>query len=183
MPLVGKRMIGFVFFFRTFRSSPKYSPDSEAIQPMYATPLGSLWLHTQDGAITALSQVPSEAPVDRHWQTRVGSWLEAFFQGSFLSLETFPLAPQGTPFQHRVWALLREIPLGRIETYGSLARCLRTSPRAVGHALSCNPLPILIPCHRVLAAHDFGGYSGAGGVMGKRLLLHLEGVTLVNDLS
>ncbi|MEO5333313.1 MAG: methylated-DNA--[protein]-cysteine S-methyltransferase [Magnetococcus sp. YQC-5] len=140
-------------------------------------------MHTQDGTIIALSPAPSEAPVDRHWQTQVGNWLEAFFQGSFHSLETFPLSPQGTPFQRRVWALLREIPLGQIETYGSLARRLQTSPRAVGHALACNPIPILIPCHRVLAAHGLGGYSGAGGVMGKRFLLDLEGVTLVNDLS
>ncbi|MFN3078078.1 MAG: methylated-DNA--[protein]-cysteine S-methyltransferase [Alphaproteobacteria bacterium] len=99
--------------------------------------------------------------------------MEDYFQGCF-SPVVFPLAPSGTPFQRRVWSFLSTIPPGKVETYGSVARGLGSSPRAVGHALAVNPIPILIPCHRVVAVDGLGGYSGLGGVAGKQFLLNLE---------
>ena len=73
-----------------------------------------------------------------------------------------PLTLSGTAFQQRVWREMRRIPAGRTLSYGALARKLSTSARAVGNACRANPLPIVIPCHRVVAT------NGAGGFMGKR---------------
>ena len=71
------------------------------------------------------------------------------------------IAPQGTPFQLRVWRALMNIPAGQPTTYGALARQLGTAARAVGQACGSNPLPILIPCHRVVAASGLGGFMHA----------------------
>lgn len=90
-----------------------------------------------------------------------------------------PLAPSGTAFRLRVWDALRGIPAGQVWTYGELARCLGSSARAVGQALGDNPLPIVIPCHRVVAAAGLGGFNHAGGGFPldvKRWLLAHEGV-------
>jgi methylated-DNA-[protein]-cysteine S-methyltransferase len=84
--------------------------------------------------------------------------------------------PAGTPFQLRVWHALMNIPAGQPTTYGNLAKKLGTAPRAVGQACGANPLPILIPCHRVLAAHGLGGFmhssSGAPLDVKSWLLAH-----------
>lgn len=74
--------------------------------------------------------------------------------------EDFPLAPKGTPFQQSVWAAMRRIPAGQTRTYGDLARELASSPRAVGGACRANPISLLIPCHRVVAANGEGGFAG-----------------------
>lgn len=71
------------------------------------------------------------------------------------------LAPQGTPFQQRVWQALLALPAGRPCSYGVLAQRLGSSARAVAAACRANPIPLLIPCHRVVAAHGLGGYMGA----------------------
>jgi methylated-DNA-[protein]-cysteine S-methyltransferase len=103
--------------------------------------------------------------------------LNSYFSGG---LETHsPIQPvHGTPFQHRVWQLLQQIPAGETRRYGELAAQLGSSARAVAGACRANPLPILIPCHRVVAADGIGGYMGqteGEGVAIKRWLLHHEG--------
>jgi len=86
-----------------------------------------------------------------------------------------PLAPGGTATELRVWQLMAEIPFGQTRTYGDLGRALALAPRAVGQACGRNPLPILIPCHRVVGSHGaLGGYSGGEGAETKRRLLQLE---------
>ena len=70
-----------------------------------------------------------------------------------------PLTIEGTPFQRRLWAALCEIPRGKTLTYGALARRLDAEPRAVGQACGDNRLPIVIPCHRVVAANGIGGFA------------------------
>uniref|UniRef100_A0A450UR85 methylated-DNA--[protein]-cysteine S-methyltransferase n=1 Tax=Candidatus Kentrum sp. LFY TaxID=2126342 RepID=A0A450UR85_9GAMM len=72
-----------------------------------------------------------------------------------------PLAPGGTPFQRRVWQALQSIPSGVTMSYGVLASRLGTSARAVGNACRRNPIPIVIPCHRVISAHGPGGFMGS----------------------
>ncbi len=100
-------------------------------------------------------------------------WLEHYFAGHRPDPHTLPLAPEGTPFQQRVWAALLEIPYGATVTYGDLAARLGSAPRAVGTAVGRNPLSILIPCHRVVGAG--GALTGyAGGVERKRWLLEFE---------
>ncbi len=86
------------------------------------------------------------------------------FKQYFLSSEfQFSLAFQfikGTEFQQRVWHALTEIPIGKLMTYGQLAKKLNSSPRAVGNACRNNPLPIIVPCHRIVSASGIGGYAG-----------------------
>lgn len=106
-------------------------------------------------------------------------------QEYFLDPETIfslDIAVTGTPFQKRVWHQLQQIPVGETRTYGELAKRLQTGPRAVGAACRSNPLPIIIPCHRVVAAQGIGGYMGkqAGrAMMIKQWLLQHEGVDVV----
>ena len=93
-----------------------------------------------------------------------------------------PLAPAPTPFQRRFRETLMAVPPGQVITYGELARRLGSAPRAVGGACGANPLPIVVPCHRVVAADGIGGYGRDGGdgeaVAFKRWLLGREGVVL-----
>jgi methylated-DNA-[protein]-cysteine S-methyltransferase len=100
--------------------------------------------------------------------------LQAYFDGSLTEFD-LPLDPLGTPFQSRVWAALRTIPYGTTWTYGELARRLNhpTASRAVGAANGRNPLPIVVPCHRVIGSD--GSLTGyAGGLHLKVFLLDLE---------
>jgi methylated-DNA-[protein]-cysteine S-methyltransferase len=104
--------------------------------------------------------------------------LERYFAGR---LKTFDLerAAHGTDFQKRVWQMMSDIPYGETATYGGLAMALGSGPRAVGMACGRNPLPIVVPCHRVLGSGGTeGGYSGGQGLKTKHKLLALEGVVL-----
>lgn len=71
-----------------------------------------------------------------------------------------PIELIGTPFQIRVWRFLQKIPPGKTLTYGELAKKLKTSARAIGNACRANPLPIIIPCHRIVSATGLGGFAG-----------------------
>ena len=104
--------------------------------------------------------------------------LGEYFAGKRREFE-LELAPYGTDFQLRVWRALREIPYGAVRNYGDIARAIGQpgAARAVGQAVGRNPLPIVIPCHRVIASDgSIGGYSG--GLTIKHRLLALEGAEL-----
>lgn len=105
------------------------------------------------------------------------SWLQRYFSHALVG--ALPaLQPGGTPFQRRVWQRLRRIPCGQVMRYGELAQELGSSARAVAGACRANPIPILIPCHRVIAATGPGGYMGKTGgqtLAIKRWLLQHEG--------
>ncbi len=105
--------------------------------------------------------------------------LDRYF-GRKLQRFDLPLAARGTPFQQSVWTMMRTIPFGETATYGGMARALGSGPRAVDMACGRNPLPIIVPCHRVLASGGReGGFSGGLGLPTKRELLALEGVVLL----
>lgn len=108
--------------------------------------------------------------------------LQAYLHGQPNAMETVPLdLTEATPFLQRVYRTLREVPAGQTISYGQLATAAGSSrgARAVGRAMARNPLPILIPCHRVLTSDGGrGGYSGPGGLATKAQLLALEGVAL-----
>ena len=113
--------------------------------------------------------------------------LQAYAEGRLAVFE-LPLAPQGSDFQRAVWREMVRIPHGRTKTYGDLAQAIdpkdwRGIARAVGAACGANPIPILIPCHRVVAGGgELGGFSGGGGSETKRRLLVHEGA-LFEQLS
>ena len=89
-----------------------------------------------------------------------------------------PLVPRGTAFRQRVWHAISAIPRGQCRSYGDLARKLNSAPRAVGQACGDNPYPLIIPCHRVVAANSIGGFAHeSGGFLldAKRWLLRHEG--------
>lgn len=107
------------------------------------------------------------APATMHAR-RVASQLHQYFIDPS-HVFSVPLMLQGTPFQKRVWQALMRIPPGARLSYGALAAQLATSARAVGNACRANPVPIIVPCHRIVARDGLGGYAGA--VAGRKLQL------------
>lgn len=104
--------------------------------------------------------------------------LNAYFDGQLATFD-LPLAPVGTDHQTRVWSIMRRIGFGETLTYGEIARQTGGGARAVGTACGRNPIPVIIPCHRVVAAGNRpGGYSGGLGLETKAALLRLEGASL-----
>lgn len=139
-----------------------------------SSPVGALGADAADGAVTRLIWGQSGTLTDGPLFAQLQVEMTAYFDGS-LTAFTVPLAPRGTAFQHDFYAALCAIPFGEIRTYGDLAKLLGVSAQAIGQACGANPIAILIPCHRVLAANGLGGYSGEGGVEAKVALLRLEG--------
>ncbi|NKB77888.1 MAG: methylated-DNA--[protein]-cysteine S-methyltransferase [Gammaproteobacteria bacterium] len=99
--------------------------------------------------------------------------MSSYFAGKLTSFD-LPLNPDGSGFQKRVYEAMLAIPYGETLTYGEVAKNLDTSAQPVGNACGSNPIPIIIPCHRVLGSNGLGGYSGEGGVEMKIHLLRLE---------
>ncbi|GAJ28143.1 methylated-DNA--[protein]-cysteine S-methyltransferase [Acidomonas methanolica] len=141
------------------------------------SPLGPLTLSEEDGKIVALDWGRGRDQEETPLLLRARAMLDRYFDGEPECFD-LPLAPFGTPWRQRVWEALRRVPYGTTVTYQDLARQAGGSPRAIGGAMAANPIPILIPCHRVFGKTGLGGYSGAGGLDDKRALLILEGVEL-----
>ncbi len=139
------------------------------------TPIGDLTLSEEAGALVALDWGWGRDQTPTPLLARARARLQDYFDGVLAAAEfDLPLAPSGTAFQRRVWAELRRIPPGVTRTYGELAQAVHSAARAVGQANGANPLPILIPCHRVVAAGGLGGYSAPGGIETKTWLLDHE---------
>jgi O-6-methylguanine DNA methyltransferase len=101
--------------------------------------------------------------------------IELYFDGRLTEFSTPIDLTEGTPFQRSVWEKLLDIPYGKTATYKDVAEGVGKpgASRAVGNAVGANPIPIVIPCHRVLASNGLGGYSG--GINIKKDLLRVEG--------
>ena len=143
------------------------------------TPLGFVTLFEEDGHLVAVEfgRAPDDVPSPLLEETR--KQIESYFDGVVVSFD-LPMKPEGTPFQKRIWQRMRAIPYGSTIPYGDIAKELSTASRAVGNACGRNPLPIVIPCHRVVGASGaLGGYSGGQGVETKIALLRLEGALAV----
>jgi O-6-methylguanine DNA methyltransferase len=144
-----------------------------------ASGLGTLWLAWTERGLLRLAYEPFDDIVaDPGTVPPVyADALERYFRAETEDFAEVPLDLRGTDFQLRVWSALREIPWGQVRTYGGIATLIQSprAMRAVGQANHVNPVPIVVPCHRVVeAGHQLGGYGG--GVDRKRLLLELEGV-------
>ena len=142
------------------------------------SPIGPLTIIELDGKIAALDYGPAGRDSPTPMLREAARQLNAYFHCS-LKIFDLPLAPAGTAFQQSVWRGMRRIPYGRTCSSADMARELDSGPRAIGGACARNPIPIIIPCHRVLASgHRIGGYGSPGGLDTKRFLLQLEGVRL-----
>lgn len=147
-----------------------------------AAPWGVLGYVLRDGALTSIDFLSSRTTLRSARDAlgrRVESQLQRFFKNPAAAFD-LPLQPEGTEFQQRVWSHLQNIAPGEPCTYGELARRLGSGARAVGGACRANPIPIVIPCHRVVAASDIGGYCGLSSGRMRRIkqwLLANEGVS------
>ena len=139
------------------------------------SPVGPLTITAEDDAITAVDFGGSAGPRPNGGVlAEAARQLAAYFAGERREF-ALPLAPSGTPFRLRVWAAMQAIPYGQTRSYGDLARALDSAPRAIGGACGANPIPLVIPCHRVVGAGGaLGGFSGGAGCDTKRQLLALE---------
>jgi len=152
----------------------------------FPSPVGELILTASDTALTGVffptSRHKREVPVGdgphNEILARTRDQLSEYFAGTRTSFD-LPLDPRGTPFELRVWEELRAIPYGATRSYSDIARRLGDpqSTRAVGAANGKNPIPIIVPCHRVIGAHgELTGFGG--GIDRKRWLLEHEGALL-----
>jgi methylated-DNA-[protein]-cysteine S-methyltransferase len=154
-----------------------------------ATPVGTLLLAGNAAALTRVHFQSGSKPLQpqAYWHrdaapfARVIGQLNEYFSAGRRAFD-LPLAPAGTPFQILVWQALRSIPYGETRTYSQLAHQVgQGGARAVGLANGANPLPIIVPCHRVIGAD--GSLTGFGGGLNiKHSLLTLEGAACVADL-
>ncbi|GAB3874200.1 methylated-DNA--[protein]-cysteine S-methyltransferase [Kibdelosporangium lantanae] len=146
------------------------------------SPVGPITLINLDGVLTGLyMDKQRHGPRPDSFGDRVENGfdaareqLDAYFAGTLTDFD-LPLNMRGTPFQQRVWAMLREIPYGETTSYGELAAELGNpkASRAVGYANGHNPVSIIVPCHRVVGSTgDLTGYGG--GIERKRFLLDFE---------
>ena len=143
-----------------------------------ASPMGVLRLWAREGKLRQIEPVPAaEQDFPDAVTEQAASELQEYFAGKRTEF-TVAALPYGSAFQQRVWSALSRVPYGRVVTYGALAAAIGqpSACRAVAGAVGKNPLLILIPCHRVVAAAGLGGFSA--GLEAKRILLALEGVQI-----
>jgi len=140
------------------------------------TPVGHLSLIEDQDALVAVEWGAVANSGDSTLLLETKTQINAYFDGRLAEFD-LPLSPSGTAFQQQVWAEMRKIPYGKLRTYGDLAVAIGSSPRPVGGACGRNPIPIILPCHRVVGNDgEMAGYSGGRGVLTKQQLLRLEGV-------
>ena len=143
----------------------------------YSSPLGTIVIESDGECLTGLRFADDSAGAADTPQvsvlTQAIQWLDDYFAGR-QPRNIPPLNPRGTAFQRRVWQALFTIDYGQTKTYGEIARLVECrSAQAIGQALTQNPIAIIIPCHRVIAAHGaLGGYGS--GIERKKFLLEHE---------
>jgi methylated-DNA-[protein]-cysteine S-methyltransferase len=156
--------------------------DIQRFQARMGTPFAVLGISTDDNFITGVEFLPLGTPILAPRKNSLAHLicvqLNAYIENPSFKFD-LPLKLSGTQHQIKVWEALRDIPRGKALTYGELAAKLRSAPRAVGQACGRNPLPVVVPCHRVVAAGgSLGGFMGGVGMeqLGiKRWLLRHEG--------
>jgi methylated-DNA-[protein]-cysteine S-methyltransferase len=142
------------------------------------TPVGPLTVVERDNAIVSVNWGKAKREDETPLLAAAKAQLDGYF---FCGLRKFelPLKPEGTEFDKQVWQAMLDIPYGRTRTYGEVASEIGGTARDVGAACGHNPIPIFIPCHRIVGADGaMVGYSGGAGVESKVALLALEGVLL-----
>lgn len=144
------------------------------------TPIGKIGIRAKP-VLTRLEFLSDNTPLSASTESlgdQIIHELNHYFKNPNFQF-TIPYAITGTTFQQRIWKLLIRLPVGKTVTYSELAKQVNTGARAIGNACQTNPLPLFIPCHRVLAQHGLGGFSGdrtGGKVAIKKWLLTHERV-------
>ena len=130
-----------------------------------ATPFAPVGIRTDGEAVVVVQYLGAEGPcvAPSHALAREAAAQIRAYLGNPKHVFDLPCEPRGTRHQHRVWDAIAAIPSGATRTYGELARSLHSGPRAVGAACGSNPIPLIVPCHRVVAAN-----GGIGGFMHSR---------------
>lgn len=147
----------------------------DLVFPAPFCPLGIVLHAGAVGSVEIIENLLPQAP-RTPLARRVEAELTAYFANPAHRF-TLPLETDGTRFQQQVWKILQDIPAGTTLTYSEVAARLNSGARAVGNACRANPVPIIIPCHRVVARHGLGGYMGKAeyALEYKRWLLRHEG--------
>lgn len=138
------------------------------------SPLGPLRIASDGTHITALDWGAASAEASTPELDEAARQLTEYFEGTRTTFD-LPLKVAGSDFQRAVCDAMSDIPFGETLTYGDIAKSLDAPAQAVGGACGGNPIPIIIPCHRVLGASSLGGFSAKGGVDTKVWLLRHEG--------
>lgn len=150
---------------------------------IFNSPIGRLAICFEASAVCELNflqQADPQASMETSLMAEFSAQLQGYFSSSVRPF-SFPVLLRGTDFQQRVWHALQQIPAGEVRTYGQLAKQLHSSARAVGNACRQNPVPLLVPCHRVVSASGIGGFAGStegAKIRIKHWLLRHEGVAL-----
>jgi methylated-DNA-[protein]-cysteine S-methyltransferase len=137
------------------------------------SPIGQLTVDAKNEAIVSIRWADDPFGEPDALLKEASRQLDAYFAGRLTRFD-LPLALRGTAFDQRVWAAMCAIPYGQTRSYSEIADALDSGPRAVGRACGRNSIPIIIPCHRILARGGLGGYSGGTGLPTKQFLLDLE---------
>jgi len=130
-------------------------------QAKFAAPFALLGIRTENGVLAEilfLSKIGLPLAPQSLLAERACAQIERYLADPEFRFD-LPLAGRGTPFQRQVWRKIAAIRPGRTRSYGEIARELASSPRAVGQACGANPVPLVVPCHRVLAAGGIGGFA------------------------
>jgi methylated-DNA-[protein]-cysteine S-methyltransferase len=184
-----EKAVGCRGYSRTMTLTESTPESTTAAAPFYlrrvTSPIGVLEITSDGESITSLSierdgMLPHDDEPEQSTALleRAADQLAEYFAGTRHDFD-LPLALRGTEFQHSVWRELRSIPWGDVRSYGDvgIATGRATAGRAVGGAVGANPIPIIVPCHRVLAyGGKITGYSGGNGIPTKAWLLDHEGI-------
>ncbi|CAI3940146.1 DNA repair enzyme Ada (O6-methylguanine-DNA--protein-cysteine methyltransferase) (AdaB) (PDB:6RLA) (PUBMED:29061663) [Commensalibacter communis] len=142
-------------------------------QISFHSPVGELSIAEDDGFIVSVDWGWGSLQEETPLLIEAKKQFNAYFDGQLKQFE-LPVRPFGTNYQLKVWQALKDIPYGETCSYQELVKIVGGSPRSIGGANGANPIPLIIPCHRVIGKNGLGGYSGGEGIETKEYLLNME---------
>jgi methylated-DNA-[protein]-cysteine S-methyltransferase len=146
-------------------------------QLSFHSPIGDLTVSEEDGIIVSLDFGWSPFQTKNEILSKAKFWCDSYFDGEN-PLMDLPLAPFGTKYQRQIYKAIQGVSYGKTKTYSQIAEITASHSRPVGRACGSNPIPLLIPCHRVMGKNgSLTGYSGGEGTETKKFLLELEKAT------
>ncbi|MDH5408317.1 MAG: methylated-DNA--[protein]-cysteine S-methyltransferase [Gammaproteobacteria bacterium] len=148
---------------------------------IFMSPVGELFLKQQNGCLVSVDMNTKTCATESEQgkiDNKIIKQLQEYFDGQRTQF-SLPIKLMGTEFQRKVWQEMQKIPHGETCSYSDIAKKINSSPRAVGNACRANPIPVIVPCHRVVAKTGLGGYCGetvGRFIDTKQWLLRHEGV-------